>query len=48
MLARRFSMICILTAVLGIYAAIHAADIDPTHTSGISCEGMHIAGCQTR
>lgn len=45
MLARRFSMICILTALLGIFAAIHAADIDPTQTSAISCEAMPLKGC---
>jgi len=48
MLARRFSMICLLTAVLGIYAAIRAAEIDPAHTSAISCDDLQVHGCQPR
>lgn len=46
MLARRFSMICFLTALLGIYAAIYAADIDPTQTSAIACEHHQMHPCE--
>lgn len=48
MLARRFSMICLLTALLGIYAAIRAAEIDPAHTSSISCPEVQSQECQSR
>jgi len=46
MLARRFSMICFFTALLGIYAAIRAAEIDPTRTSAIDCEQNHTYHCE--
>jgi len=46
MLARRFSMICFFTALLGMYVAIRAAEIDPTHVSAIACEKSHTYHCE--
>lgn len=46
MLARRFSMICVFTALLGIYAAIHAADFDRARNSAIACESTDLLHCE--
>lgn len=46
MLARRFSMICFLTALLGIYAAIQAAEIDPPRQPGTLCDYDQLHSCE--
>lgn len=46
MLARRFSLICVFTALLGIYAAIYAADIDRARSSVIACESADLLHCE--